>query len=296
MESEQVCAPKTSGFTWRTFGVAFGLHVALFLLILIIGLFTRQKKPDNDPKENIVPIDMTIVPPWAKKTDDPNPDPNPPPQREKKTKPKKQQKAEPVKKQVNVTSKTALTQVEDSKNKQKPSREPITKGKLMRTSPEPKKTSKAPEPKIEQPPDPKLQKIMENLKPGKGTAAEEPPKNIDWKKMLDQGYRYGTRTQIATSEGQRCVSLIADAIRREWDKETFTWHAELRPIEMKLQLGAGGVVRGFAIKSGSRDGNVDRTAQNALNRLKGRSIPGLTAQFIEQYPVLDFFMEPAASR
>ena len=116
------------------------------------------------------------------------------------------------------------------------------------------------------------------------------------KKVLDQGYRPSLRNQIVPSEGQWCVSLISDAIRKEWDKESFSWHAGLRPIEMKLRLGAGGVVRGFSIKSGSGDESVDRTAQNALARLKGRSIPGLTSEFIKQYPELDLYMEPTKGR
>ena len=129
---------------------------------------------------------------------------------------------------------------------------------------------------------------------GKGMTIELP--RGDWEKLLNEGYRYGSRNQIASSEGQRCVSLISDAIRKEWDKESFSWQAGLRPIEMKLQLGAGGVVRGFSIKSGSGDESVDRTAQNALARLKGRSIPGLTSEFIKQYPELDLYMEPTKGR
>ena len=70
--SEQMGAPE-SGLTWRTFGIAFGLHVALFLFFWIMGIVSFRKP------ETIIPIDMTIVPPWAQQTDDPEPDPNPPP-------------------------------------------------------------------------------------------------------------------------------------------------------------------------------------------------------------------------
>ena len=132
---------------------------------------------------------------------------------------------------------------------------------------------------------------------GKGTAAEDPLKNVDMKKMLEMGYRYGARNQLATSEAQRCVSLIKVAIHREWNKESFTWYNGLRPIKVDFQLGAGGVVRSFAIQSGSGDAGVDRTAVNALRRLKDKGgIPGLSKSFIDQYPRLTVMMEPTQGR
>lgn len=127
---------------------------------------------------------------------------------------------------------------------------------------------------------------------GKGTASEEPLKNIDMKKMLEQGYRYGARNQLAASEEQLCLSLIKRAINREWDKESFNYHEGLRNIQVKLQLGIDGKVRGFMVLSGSGDADVDRTAHNALTRLRGTKINGLTEQFLKKYPELNTVMEP----
>ena len=53
---EQTDAPA-SGLTWRTFGIAFAVHAALFLFFWAMGVITFRK-PDV-----IIPIDMTIVPP-----------------------------------------------------------------------------------------------------------------------------------------------------------------------------------------------------------------------------------------
>jgi RND family efflux transporter MFP subunit len=143
---------------------------------------------------------------------------------------------------------------------------------------------------LERPPD---LKILDTVKTfGKGTAHDKPLKDIDMKKMLDQGYRYGAKNQIATSEEQRCVSLIKQAILREWNKESFKWYKGLKPIEVEFHLGSGGVVQNFKIRSGSGDADVDRTAVSALNRLKGQKIYGLTAQFLEQFPELAIVMEP----
>ena len=294
MESAQMGAPD-SGLTWQTFGIAFGLHVALFLVILLVGLF-NAKKSDNAPKENIVPIDLMIVPPWAKQTDDPNPDPNPPKKAEKQ-RPKPPPKAPEVKKNVDLKSKNALVKV-DEKKKPEMKRGDLKKDKkLQRAKPQKIEKSERKAPDVERPPDPKLQKIMENLKAGKGTAAEKPMPDIDLNKMLNQGYRIGAHNQIATSEAQRCASLIKAAIDREWQKESFNWYSGLRSIEVDFQLGAGGVVRGFAIKSGSGDASVDGTALNALRRLKEKGgIPGLSKSFIEQFPRLTITMEPTQGR
>jgi len=128
----------------------------------------------------------------------------------------------------------------------------------------------------------------------KGKKLQKVQSDIDLKKMLEQGYR-GASKNIATSEAQRCVSLISAAIKQEWDKENFTWNIGLRPIEVELKLGTGGVVCSFAIKSGSGDASVDSTALSALKRLKETGgISGLSDSFIEQFPTLTITMEPTA--
>jgi hypothetical protein len=109
-------------------------------------------------------------------------------------------------------------------------------------------------------------------------------------KKMNEDYRIGARNQIAASEEQRCVSLIAQAIRREWDKESFKWYPGLQPLAVELNLGPGGTVRGFRILRGSGDADVDRTAQSALRRLT--RISGLSASFLEKFSTLSLQMEP----
>ena len=180
--------------------------------------------------------------------------------------------------------------------------------KLVKTPPKPqppqkslKDMAKVIKPKpvppvpVERPPD---LKIPDNVKKfGKGTAADKPLANIDMKKMLEQGYRYGARNQIATSEAQRCVSLIKAAILREWQKESSKWYSGLRPIEVDFHLGPGGTVKKFTITRGSGDADVDRAAQSALRRLQTNGgVPGLSAQFLEQFPRLPIEMELTQGR
>ena len=290
---EQTGAPDC-GLSWRTFGIAFAVHVALFLFFWGMGII-NFRKPDV-----IIPIDMTIVPPWAQQTDDPEPDPNPPPPEVKQeTPPPKAPEPEKVEVKPNVEA------VEKVVEKKKPEKVDLKKNaKLVKKPPKPQPPPKSlkdtaklnPAKPLERPPDLKIPDTVKTF--GKGTAHDKPLPNIDMKKMLDQGYRYGAKNQIATSEAQRCASLIKEAIYREWNKESFNWHSGLRPIRVDFQLGAGGIVRGFAIQSGggSGDAEVDRTAVSALNRLKGQKIYGLTAQFLEQFPELAIVMEPTQGR
>ncbi len=289
MEAPEQMTGPANGLTWKTFSVAFALHVLLFLFFWGMGLI-KFRQPDV-----IIPIDMTIVPPWAQQTDDPEPDPNPPPPEVKQVKPLP--KAPEPK---NAEVKPNVDAVEKVVEKKKLERGELkNKAKLQKTPPKPQK----PEPKLKDsaklnkvpaPPPPPDLKLPDNVKKfGKGTATDKPLPNIDMKKMLEQGYRYGARNQIANDEATRCVSLIKAAILREWNKEHFKWYSGMRPIQVKLQLGPGGAVRGFSIRSSSGDADVDRTAENALNRLKANGkIAGLSAQFIEDYPVLDVEMEP----
>ena len=314
--SEQIRAPY-SELTWQTFSLAFALHVFVFLAIWGIGWMIP--KEEEKKEEEIVPIDLTIVPPWARKTDDPNPDPKPPPPKVKQQRrPKPEAPKEKVKSDIPTQTGEAVEQVKDEPEKKpdppkkkpdppkKPEKIDLRKGKqIHKTPPKPPK----PVPKLKDtaklnkvpvqplPPPPPGVKIPDSVRDfGKGTASEDPLKNVDPKKMLEQGYRWGSKNQLATSEEQRCVSLIAAAIRREWEKESFNWHSGLKPIKLKLQLGAGGKVQAFSVLSSSGDADVDRTARNALTRLKGQVIYGLSTDFLTKYPVLDTLMEPAASR
>ena len=64
---------KSGPFTTRALVYSVLFHVGLFGFLWIMGLIVTR------PPDVIIPIDMTVVPPWAEQTDDPNPDPNPPP-------------------------------------------------------------------------------------------------------------------------------------------------------------------------------------------------------------------------
>lgn len=257
--------------SWRAFGLAVALHVVLFLF------FWGMAKILMRPPEVIIPMDLTLVPPWAEQTDDPDPDPNPPPKDE----PKVEQPPKPP--EPEKAPERKVDAVEQVKEKPKPLNLK-EKAKLVKTPVQPPKPLNLREKATKITPPPNLRAV------GKGTAADKPLSPEEFMRLMNQGYRIGARNQIANTELSRCVSLVAQAIRREWDKESFSWHAGLQALRIELQLGPNGAVRGFRIVSGSGDAEVDRTARNALGRL--RVIPGLSSMFLQQFSTLPVAMEP----
>lgn len=261
--------PKNlSPITSKTILWSLGVHV-----VLVLFFWGIMKIAFRTP-EAIIPIDMTIVPPWAEQTDDPEPDPNPPPQEEEIEKPQPEKEIEkpppePEKNDVII------------KEKPKPKPKPIDKSKAKLVKPKPPKDFKKNAKLIKNPP---------RLRPGKGTAKDKPMSPEEFQKYLNQGYKIGARNQLAGSEMQRCVSVIGAAIRREWHKESFAWHPGLRPIQVTLVLGSNGSIIRWSIVSGSGEADVDRTARNALSRLK--RVAGLSHEFLSKFPEITVKMEP----
>lgn len=267
--------PEKKGefLTRRDLGWALLLHVVLFLVLWGAGFRFFDK-------EIAVPIDMTIVPPWAQQTDDPDPDPNPPPPEVK------EQPAPPKPVETPKVEEPKVEAVEQVKEKPKEKPKPINlkeKAKFVKTPvKQPEKLNlRNNAVKVEAPPTKTY---------GKATAAEKPLSPEEFARLMNQGHRIGARNQLAGSEEQRCVSLIAQAIKREWSKESFKWYNGLQPIVVSLSFGPAGRVTGFQIVKGSGDASVDRTAQSALRRLD--RVIGLSATFLEKFPTIQILMEP----
>ena len=264
--------------TPRTLGLALAVHLALVAVVWGVGVWLHRAP------EVVIPIDLTIVPPWAEqKPDDPDPDPNPPPEPEKpKPKPKP---APPKPEPPKPAPPKNVDAVEKVVEKKKPEKINLRdKAKLVKDAPKPpgKLDLRDRARKIDAP----------RLPPGKATAQDKPLSPEEFARLMNQGYRIGAKNQIAQNEVQLCASYIKRAIRAEWDKESFKWYPGLSAIHVALSLGPGGAVRGFRIVHSSGDADVDRTANNALRRL--RRIYGLTAAFLEQFPEVTIEMTPVS--
>ena len=269
---------ERSLLTWRTFGVALGLHVALFLVLWAIGaVFMRSP-------EVIIPIDMTIVPPWAEQTDDPEPDPLPPPKPEPEQPKPKPPEPKPEPPKLEETKQDAVVREKPKPQKKKTERGEFLKdAKKIKTPPK-----KEPEKKPDFKKDAKLVKAPPMKQTGKATAADKPMTEAEYRKFLEQGYKIGARNQLAPNEESRCVSLVAAALKRHWVEE-FHWTEGMQSVYLELTFGPGGSLRSYRIVRSSGDAQVDRSVLAAAKATG--SVPGLTPDFVRKYSGTPFVLE-----
>ena len=269
---------EESLLTWRTFGVALGLHVALFLVLWAIGA-AFMRSPDV-----IIPIDMTIVPPWAEQTDDPEPDPLPPPKPEPEQPKPKPPEPKPEPPKLEETKQDAVV-----KEKPKPPKKKTERGEFLKDAKKIKTPpKKEPEKKPDFKKDAKLIKAPPMKRTGKATAADKPMTEAEYRKFLEQGYKIGARNQLAPNEESRCVSLVAAALKRHWVEE-FHWTEGMQSVYLELTFGPGGSLRSYRIVRSSGDAQVDRSVLAAAKATG--SVPGLTPDFVRKYSGTPFVIE-----
>ena len=260
----------------RTLLMAFGLHVAAFVFFWIAAKII-YRTPDV-----IIPIDMTIVPPWAEQDpNDPDPDPNPPPEEQPKPEPPKPkpQPEEPPKADEKLD---AVEKIPEKKKKEFKKSEIKQPEKKVEEKPKKKEFVKGP---IKKPP--KIKPPVK-LPPGKGTSRDKPLSQAEIMKALAAGAKFGASNQLATSEEQRCVSLISRRFYECWTD--FTWSENLRPVLLTVKFGGGGKILGYKIVQSSGDAKVDQSVLAAAKRAD--HVSGLSADFLKKYPEVTVSMTP----
>ena len=262
--------------------VALIIHVAFFLGLYVFAVFHGL----FDKPEEIIPIDLTVVvnenldgkenePPPLQKPEPPKPKPAPP---KPKPKPKEPEKPKELEKIVtNIVTKVDKKQEEKKPEKKEEKKKPE----------EPKKTAK--ELREE-----RIKKMRESAKTvnkkvtievknapsGDGRTTKKTLTDAQIRDLLNKGYKPGTSEQLATSEMQRCLSLIQMAIKDKWDK-------------MAPKIGNNGTVL-LSVQFNSSGGLVNvRLAKSCGDRLSDdaalsvarsvSSIPGLSQEFISQF-------------
>jgi protein TonB len=273
---EERKAIRSSGpLNLHTIIVAVGLHLAAFVLFWIAAKIIYRAP------EVVIPIDMTIVPPWAEQDpDDPEPDPNPPPEEEKKPEPPKPE-PEPPKEEP----KEKVEAVEQIKEKPKPKKKEFKKSEIKHPKKEKPKKKEFKRGKIIKPP--KIKPPMK-LPPGKGTSRDKPLSQAEIMKALAGGARFGASNQLAADEEQRCISLISRRFYECWTD--FNWSENLRPVHLMVCFGPGGRIVGYKIVQSSGDAKVDQSVLAAAKRAK--YVSGLSAEFLKKYPEITISMTP----
>lgn len=261
----------------RTLTIALALHLLAFLLFWVAAKIMYR------PQDVVIPIDMTIVPPWAEQDpDDPDPDPNPPPEEEDEPEPPKPKPPEPEPMPEPEQKVEAVEKI-----KEKPKKKEFKRGKV-----------KMPEKKVEKPKKkefkrsgikrPSKIKPPVKLPPGKGTARDKPLSQADIMKALAAGARFGASNQLPENEVQRCCSLISRRFYECWTD--FSWSEGLSPVIIKVRFGSGGRIVGYEIIQSSGDKKVDQSVIAAAKRA-GR-VAGLSADFLKNYPEVPIHMVP----
>ena len=265
----------------RTLAIALAIHLAFFIAFWLFaachGLF--------DKKEEIIPIDLTVVvnENLEGKENEPPPLKNPTPEKPKpqpKPKPKPKVKEPEKPKELEKIVTNIVAKVE--KKAEKPEK------KVEKKAPEkPKKTAK--ELREE-----RMRKMRESAKvvnkkveievrnakeSGNGRTAKKTLSNAEIQRLLNMGYKPGTSEQLATSDAQLGYSLIKMAFEAKWDKPP--WTDTLRPMTIRVWFGNGGRIVNFKLESSSGDARADQSIKSAASRVG--SVPGLPPAFIDKY-------------
>ena len=268
----------SSPLNLRTILMAFGLHVAAFVFFWIAAQII-YRTPDV-----VIPIDMTIVPPWAEQDpNDPDPDPNPPPKEQPKPEPPKPQPKPEESPKVDEKVE-AVEKIPEKKKKE------FKKSEVKQPDKKEEKKVEKPKKEFKKSPIKKPPKIQPPVKlpPGKGTSRDKPLSQAEIMKALAAGAKFGVSNQLAENEEQRCISLISRRFYECWTD--FNWSENLQPVLLSVRFGGGGKILGYKIVQSSGDAKVDQSVLAAAKRAD--HVSGLSAEFLKKYPEITISMTP----
>lgn len=255
----------------RTLAIALLIHLSFFIAFWLFaachGLF--------DKKEEIIPIDLTVVvnqnldgkenePPPLKKVEPPKPQPKPKP------KPKVKEPEKPKELEKIVTNiVTKVDKKEEKKEPEKPKRsaKELREERMKKMRESAKQVNK------------KVTIEVKNRPSGDGRTAKKTLSDAEIQKLLNMGYKPGTSEQLAASDAQLGYSLIKMAVEDKW--EVPPWTDTLKPMTVRIWFGGGGRVVNYKLEKSSGDAKADRSILSAASRVG--AIPGLPPAFIDAY-------------
>ena len=276
--SEVIEGRRPEVLGWGNIALALVIHAVgfagLYLFAAFHGLF--------DKPEEVLPIDLTVVvnenldgkenePPPLQKPEPPKPKPKVEPPKPKPKEPEKPKALEQI--VTNIVQK--VDKKPEGKREEKKHDEPPKKTarelreERMKKMRESAKTVKT-----------KVTIEVKNAPSGDGRTERKTLTDAQIRDLLNKGYRPGTSEQLASSELQRCLSLVQMAIKDKWDR--------LAP-----KIGNNGTVM-LSVRFNSAGGLVDvRLAKSCGDRLSDdaalsvarrvTAIPGLSDEFISRF-------------
>ena len=276
IEENEMKKPEVLGA--RSVGMAVALHIVAFLLLYLFAMLHLK------PRETVIPIDLTVVVNENLDGEENEPPPlnNPPPKVEQ---PKPTPPPAPPKVEEKIEAVEQIVEKKPEKPKEKPPEKPKeekkpdppkpekTKEQLMQERMERMRNSAK---EVKNPP--KI--IVKNQPSGNGKTDKQKMSEAEIRKLLNQGYKPGTSTQLAASEEQRCISLIREAFYAKWNRPP--WTADLKEMHLKVRFGDNGRVLGYQLEKRSGDPKADATVLQAAALVS--SVPGLSLDFLTKNP------------
>ena len=263
--SDTAARPKV--LNGHNLSVALVLHVAFFAVFWIYSVFHGL----FDKKEEIVPIDLTVVvvenlngkedepPPLKKPESPPPPKPKPPKPKPPKPKPKPKEPEKPKELEKIVTNIVRKVEKKETKKPEK------TKAELRKEQ---------------------MERIRKSTKQVNTTTVVQQQPNgrtdkrpLNWKELLNKGYKPGKTTNLAANEEQLGYSLIKQSFEAKWNKPP--WTDTMKPMVIRVWFGNGGKIVNYRLVSSSGDARADQSIKSAAARVI--AIPALPAGFIDKY-------------
>lgn len=276
--------------------VALALHVAAFAVFWAVavaqGLFEK--------KETVIPIDLTVIvnenldgvegepPPLLNP-----PEPEPPKPKAKKPEPPKPKPKDPEKpKPLEQIVTNVVVKAEKDKDKKKDR----DKDRKKDPKADEKKKPEAPKKTAAELRKERMERIRSRAKVvnGKKVAIEVPDakesgngrtgrqtlSKAEIRRLLDQGYRPGTENSLATSEKQRCLSLVQMAIEDRWDKMMPKIGRE-GSVLLSVRFNSAGGLVDVRLQRSCGDALSDQAALSVARSVT--SIRGLSAEFLSEF-------------
>lgn len=266
--------------------VALAIHAAFFAGLYVFAVFHGL----FDKPEEIIPIDLTVVvnenldgkenePPPLQKPEPPKPKPKPEPPKPK-PKPKEPEKPKELEKIV-----TNIVQKVEKKEEKKPEKK--EEKKAEKKPEEPKKTAKElREERLKKMRDSaktvkaKVTIEVKNAPSGDGRTEKKTLTDAQIRDLLTKGYKPGTSEQLATSEMQRCLSLIQMAIKDKWDRMA-PKIGNNGTVLLSVQFNSSGGLVNVRLAKSCGDKLSDDAALSVARSVS--AIPGLSDEFISRF-------------
>lgn len=260
----------------KNLGLALAIHLAAFaglwIFAVLHGFF--------EPKETIIPIDLTVIvnenlngkenePPPLKKPEPEPPKPKPQP------KPKPLPKPEPKALEQIVTN--VVKAVEKKEKKEEPKKDP------PKPKPDPKKAMeerlKAMRESAVKNKDVKIN-VKDAKKSGDGKTAKQNMSKAEIEKLLNLGYKPGTDNQLAQSDLQLGVSRIQMALNDKWETMSPKVGRD-GTVLISCRLNSAGGLINVKIAKSCGDTLSDQAALSVARSIA--SIRGLPDTFLAQF-------------